>query len=442
MSRWCALLVCVLAGCVKKGPLLEIRLTDLQPGETTLDFSGTMQYSARSLPFEAQSRAERPLRLGVRLEPPLVEGMSVRLAPELQLLPKGSGRSVLVIGCPNTLGPFRGQVTIFAEGETALAATYTFVGEIVPFQLAGPNIDLDPPGLALDRVRPGEDRAFVFAVRNIGTESLIISEWRPDDPARLLLRGVQEGDRIVPGGELQVNGTVRAPSHGGTFERSIRIFSNAKNANVREFRLAGTVVAPYELLPGRFEGRLVRSLRPEVPLVVRASEGEAPFTVESVAGIEPWFEVVATGTRENAAEQRILLRLRADARVGPAQFDAAVRLAPAGIVLRWSAAVDVLPNVVADPARLVFAKVPRDTSRSQIVQLHHSAGKPFRVREVRAPAHLQVVLEHPAGLEPRLVVSLVPRTPPGLYDQPAIELLTDDADTPRLLVPVRLEIVD
>jgi len=432
-----------LAACRRNDPGLELFVGDVAPDGAPLDFSETAQGAGRNFEVRARSTYPRPLRLVVRIEEPVPLGMTAKFDPPLELLPMETKRSTLVVAPPRALGPFSGTLTVHAEGDAAIRRSFPFAGEVVPAVYPGPYVRFDPAGIDLGTMRPGEVRPFVLTVRAIGTEPIEIYDWHPMNPRALELRGVNATERIVPGGELQVNGRVKAPEAAGRFVEVVRVESNARNLKRYDYHVSGVVVPRYEPIPPRFVERLVRSQHPRAVVRLNAGEGEPPFVVGAVAGGERWFDVESLGSSEPAASQTVELRLRPDAPIGPASLTLALRVDPEGLVVAWPVEIDVRPNVEPEPPRLAFPRVPRGSERRAEVVLHsYVPGRVVRVLEVRAPRFLNVEVSAPAGLPPALVVRLVPDLPAGVYQDPPIEVLTDDPDTPRVLVPVRVEVVE
>jgi len=440
MRRSLTLLALLLA-CNRPKPSLEVLVEGEAAGAGELDFTGTPYGGLRTLEVRLASSYPKPLRLEVRLEDPVPTGMTARLDPPVELLPRGSGRTVLVLRSPSVVGAIAGAFTIYCPDEASASATFRYRGDVVKQVQSGPFVHFDPSSVNVGKVRPGDERPFVFAVRAVGTEAIEILDAAPEDPRRLALRESPAGARIVPGGELQVNGLVRAPDTAGAFVERIRIATNSTNQPRVDVRVSGEVMPRYEPIPQALADQPVRSLRPEAAVRLKAGPGEAPFTVASATGGEGWFELVSRGSETPAEEQEVRFRLRADAPVGRSAFRIVLRVAPAGVDVVWPVELDVRPNIVAIPPRLL-PQARRGTTVTLRVDLHSYAQKPFRVLEVRPPPFLRVELKEHPPLPPYLSVSSTAGQPKGVYDDPPIELLTDDPDTPRILIPVRLEIVD
>ena len=415
---------------------------DLPEGSRELDVGTLSPGIAVIFTLKVTSHHGRKVRLRARLEPPHPEGMLVRLSGGTELLPEATRKVNLHIGGLKGFGPIKTRIILDTVDLPGWQHVFDVVGKSEPRRYTGPICQFDPQGIDLGPMRPGQVVEFNFSVRNIGTEDVIIEKWQL--PAgELVLRNAEAGQVIVPRGSLQVDGKIKAPVEPGGFTRRIRISSNDELRKVRGISVTGTVVPRYGSRPYRYSNMyLVRAAEPEIEIRIVADEGEEPFTVKAAHGLGPFFTVVSLGGKEPAMSQTVTLKVLPNAPLGRRKLTLHFDLEPEGLPAAvWPADVNIVPNIMARPGRLLFGRLRVGTTLKRQVDLLNLIKRDFKVTKAFAIAgKFDVDARRPAGLSWRLIVSPVPGLPPGRL-QDVIKVETDDPDTPSLLIDVDAEIV-
>lgn len=422
------------------GPVVTVSIVGLPEGTTELDMKDTPLQTSRQYLLRLRSAHRESVRIAAAIEAPVPAGMDIRLLGETELRPRGSGEVRMLVTCPDVLGPFQGRITLSSPDLPGWSHTWRFAGEISRKPQEGGVLYLEPRAADLGPVGPGETRPFSFLLRSLGTKEVTILDWKVEDPATMHLQGARNGQIVVPGGEAAITGSVVAPRGGGRFRRTVQIVSDAKTGARREFFVEGTVLLPYSATPEALRWPIaVRAQHTECTILLRAREGGEPFLVQSVSGVDPYFDTVDTGRADPAAEQKVRLRLRADAPLGPARFRVRFRLAPSGTELEWPVEMNVVSRIVADPDRIAFGRGPARAAQPVEIAIQNLEQSDFEVKEVRAPSFVAVTWERMLGSRWTLKVSLKPDTLPGIH-QDRIEVYTNDPETPNLLIQVFAEV--
>lgn len=424
------------------GAPIEIEIPRLPKGASSFDWGEVPVQSAFHYWLRVRSNEPRKVRLAARIGPGTTEGMDARLEGDTELLPRGSGEVRLVLRTPDRLGPVEGSVTILSEDVPAWSRTYTFRGTVTRKPAEGANVHIEPPGiLDLGKMRPGERRPFHFAVESVGTATLTVNDWVVSDFDRVRLVDMKPGSIIVAGADLQVNGFVVAPRAGGEFGASVTIVSDAKNAPRRVVPLRGVVAPPYGAEPVRLDWpSAVRAERPVTEVRLFAEEGQEPFRVAEVLGLDPYFELVEGGSKEPSREQRVRLRLRGDAPYGPARPTLHFRLDPGAYDVEFPVSLEVKPTIVPSLAAVNFVLRPGQPLRPAEVRLQHLLARDFEITgAISAPDFVRVEWSRPAGLAWRIVVYAKADLPGGVHEG-TIEIPTSDPETPRVLLRVSVDV--
>lgn len=437
-----ALLIGLLAGCSGPPSLEVVRTASLPPGATELRLGETPLYRASYLfPIELKSSAAIPIHLTARLEEPAPGGVVVELTGETTLLPKGTGHVTLVLGPPKDLGPFAGKVALLSEDLPGWKHVYEFHGVVVDKPLPGKYLRAEPSGVDLGERRPGERVPFEVVLRNRGSEPVLVREWSPVEAVRVRLRRLDAPLSVEPGSEHRLQGELVAPAQAGAFHERVRILSDAKDPAL-DVPVFGSVVRDHELIPHRLDwGNVYRAEQPECSIRIRARPGVPPFTVGFVDGIKAHFDVVSPGGDVAAPEQTVRLRLKRNAPVGPLEgYEIRFHLEPGGEVLAWPLQVNVLPSIHAQPPEVDFGDVPRGAEPAREVRLLRYGNRSFEVSGIQCDNARFVVEKSRAAPLPWTVrVTLARGVGPGVHTG-RILVETDDEDTPRLLIPVRVRV--
>jgi len=438
--RKAVLALLVLAACSDRPETLEIVIPTVPDGHLRMPDSPALRRWQYRL--EAKSTVRRPVDLEARFEGPVPEGLVVRLAGDTRIPREGSAWPHLIVIVPEKEVSFSGAVVIESPDLAGWSTRFTFEGNVALGPREGRYLRARPPGLDLGKVRPGDEKQFAFALESYGSQPVNIREWMAEDPERVKLPP-STAVSVTSGGEHQLTGVLLVPRVAGRFETRIRVTTDAQNfRGAMELRLAGEVEPDYAPNPPRLlEPTAYPVLQPEFSVDIRAREGVAPFTVESVAGHERYFEVVSLGGKEPARHQLVKLKLRRDAPTDAnrdAEFSVRFRLEPTGEEVPWGVRIRLNPPLHAAPGELHFGTVSRSMPEEAEIRLTALPGRKFRV--VRAQSEQGLVRvrvpEEPSALGWRVLVSLPGGLAPGiLQDRVVIE--TDDPYVPRLIVPVR-----
>jgi len=441
------LLLLAIPGCrgadeESEGAALEVSIPLLPADAKGLTLTDAHERRYFYFRLLVRSHAKRAVALAAQLAADAPEGMTVSLKGETEVPREGSANPVLVLTGPTALGDFATRVTVTSAALPGWSHGWDVTGNVIRYQPKGRQLKLRPAGVELGAVKPGQRCPFTVALVNEGTEDIRISRVQSLDQPKIDLRAGLEGELIVAGAELQLNGTVTAPKDPGGFTARLRIHSDAQNSPQRDIVIGGTVEYDYETLPERLPWTMVYA--PDQPVAVaevRARPGVDPFTIASVEGIEPYFELASRGTEEPAPQQRIQLRLRPDAPTGPAKLRLRIRIAPDGGEVPWTAEFTVVPSIVAEPAKLNFGKARAGESPLKRIELRSFSRRAFKVNSVRSE---RGVFRADARSSPALPWTIVVQPVAGLRAGPNPDKLiieTDDPDTPEIHVSVYIEIV-
>lgn len=113
---------------------------------------------------------------------------------------------------------------------------------------------------------------------------------------------------------------------------------------------------------------------------------------------------------------------------------------PAVAKLRIPVTVNVVQSVAITPESAVFGNVPMGVEMEKKITL--KSGKPFKILEVKgADEQLKVTVEKTGASEVHtLVFAANPKTIGGFTRM--VEILTDDKDQPKLIIPVTAKVVE
>jgi len=223
---WLAL-ACVLAACGKDDPEFVLHFRDLPEDTTVLDMFGSRPGTARLYYMEASSNVDRSVRLQARFDRSPPEGMRVRMLRG-ELLPRGSAKPILQVQLPSGLGSIEGTILIYSDELPGWQRRYEFTGTVEDRPLEGKYLKVEPPGMDLGDLRPGERKEFGFSLQGIGTEAVTIHgiTARAEEHIRLVHA---EAGILAPAGTQRVTGFFSAPKAAGPFQTMIDVRTNADN---------------------------------------------------------------------------------------------------------------------------------------------------------------------------------------------------------------------
>ncbi len=439
---WLAL-ASFLAACGSDEPEYTLRFRDLPEETTVLDMFGSRPATTRLYYMEGVSRLNRSVRLKARFLGAVPEGMRVQMLRS-ETLPKGSAKPVLQVQLPKEVGSLKGTIVIESDELPGWERRYEFTGTIEDRPLEGRYLKVEPPGMDLGKVRPGEQRDFAFTLASTGTEAVTIHGIRPRNESHVRLAQAAPG-LLVPGGRQRVAGVFMAPKAAGPFQTMIDVRTNAENFRERvTIALTCRVVpdyAPYPPALGPVSLFPVEERKFSVTL--RAREGMDPFTIGKITGHERYLTVESAGSGEPAGQQTVVFRLKRDAptdATAEQRFGIRLELSPMAAEVVWPARLTLNPPIFPVPPRVHFGTVAQGRQKQAEIRLAAVSGRRFAVKSSSAQRGLfEVEVKHAPGLSWRVVVSIPMRSARGLLqDRIVIEL--DDPDVPRIVVEVKAEV--
>ena len=439
---WLAL-ACVLAACGGQDPELLLRFRDLPEETTVLDMFGSRPGTTRLYHMEASSKVDRSVRLQARFDGSAPEGMSVKMLRG-ELLPRGSGRPILQVLLPSIEGPVKGTIVVHSNELPDWKRRYEFAGTVEDRPLEGKYLAVQPSGMDLGDLRPGDQKAFDFTLQSTGTEAVTIHGIQSRDEGNIRLVRAASGI-LVPGGTQRVSGAFHAPKAAGPFQAMIDVRTNADNFRERlTIVLRCRVVLDYTPHPAKLgPASHFPSQELEFPVTLRGREGTEPFIVGKITGHERFFSVQSAGEKEAAHEQTVIFKLKRDAPTDTKavqQFGIRLRLDPFGAEVVWPVKMILNPPIYAVPPRLNFGTVAGGRQRQLEIRIAAVAGRRFKIPRVTTEKGLfEASIKHAPGLSWRIVVTIPKRSGRGLL-QDRVVIETDDPDVPRIIVDVRAEV--
>ena len=439
---WLAL-ACVLAACGKDDPEFVLHFRDLPEDTTVLDMFGSRPGTARLYYMEASSNVDRSVRLQARFDRSPPEGMRVRMLRG-ELLPRGSAKPILQVQLPSGLGSIEGTILIYSDELPGWQRRYEFTGTVEDRPLEGKYLKVEPPGMDLGDLRPGERKEFGFSLQGIGTEAVTIHgiTARAEEHIRLVHA---EAGILAPAGTQRVTGFFSAPKAAGPFQTMIDVRTNADNFKDRvTVTLRCRVVPDYAPHPENLGPAAHFPVQErEFTVTLRGREGTEPFTVGRIAGHERFFTVRESGTEEAAHAQTVVFKLRRDAPTDATavqQFGIRLRLEPFGAEVVWPVKMTLNPPIYPQPPRVHFGTVASGQQPQSEIRLAAVGGRVFKITRVTTQRGLfEVETRHAPGLSWRVLVTVPKRSGRGLL-QDRVVIETDDPDVPRILVEVRAEV--
>ncbi|MHC4450238.1 MAG: hypothetical protein ACYS0E_08895 [Planctomycetota bacterium] len=441
-----ALLV-ILGGCRCESDAdsdpLQIFVGPLEHGQTKLPFQGDLDRRTVSLRYvvRVHSQTDRTVNLKLDLADGATEGLQAKLTNSRPILPGGAETFRVAFGLPMRNGPFQADFVLTSPELPEWSIRYELRGVKVDAPDAGRYIRAEPSGIDLGSVRPGEKKSFAFKLMAVGTEAIKLSDVRYGEKSGIDISDLGGDERIEPGEMLLVQGTIVCPEKPGEmFTERIEIHSDAVNAPVRLIGLRGRLLRDHELFPPSLPlRRIYPHMAREYPLEIRAAKDA--FTVERVASLDPYFELVGELPGTAAKTQKLTFTLRKDAPTSPHPVQGTIRiyLAPSGTLVEWPYRITVLPSLYAQPSRLDFQTV--DAARllkplEREIQIVSLPDLKFEVTGVQSENGLFLVRkEHRANLPWRVVVTLPAGSAKGIY-RDRIRIDTTAKQAPRLFVKV------
>ena len=433
---------------------IEVRGVGTLPGETTRVDIGELRTSARhrrpdarrtrqmSYRIDLRNNLNRAVGITARLAETSSEDLEILLKGETRMLPKGSGRPILILLPPRALGEFRCRVVFTSAEIEGWRHEIEFFGVVVDGPQKGRFLYLEPASVNLGDVRPGDVRPFFATLRNEGDAEITISRWVVSDRSSVGLKGLAGGERIVPGGELSMSGSLKVPDTQGRWTAWIDVISDARNAKRRRFMVVGNVEPDFMVHPPRLRlGPVFPRRGREFTVSVLARPGLPPFVIRSVGNLSNLFEVVDLGGTEPAREKEIRLRVAKTAPPLAPVVDHLLRLVvdPPHTELSFALSMEPQPSIYASPPMVRFkTQKPGKTVRATIL-LSTEAGRTFKVTRCRSKLGLFEVEVVDTGHPP---VQVQIRSVKGIGTGRKLDWIlieTDDPDTPNLRVEVRIE---
>ncbi len=392
--------------------------------------------------LRVRSAVDRPLTLSARFEGAAPPGATVVIRGATALLPRSSGTLFLLFGTPREVGPFTATLVVECAELPGWRRQFRVDGVMARLPHQGQVLHVNPVGVDLGVVGRGERRPFSVTLENAGSEAIKVREWNIKETDRVRLLNAVADEVIEPGATFELRGVCLAPQQVGRFETLIRLDTNIKLASRRDIAVTGVVETAYETIPDRLQLGHVHA--PEAPpylVRVRARSGADPFVLAEVLALAPYFDLATALGSEAATEHTVRLRLRPDAPHG-ALSGHRIRFRIGPIADEIDCPVDgvLIPSLICDPPRLDFGRIVPGAPGVREITIWHHANRTFRIKAVRARAHLFIVeVKEVQGMPPRLAVALPPRPAAGVL-RDVIEVETDDPETPAIHIPVSAQV--
>ncbi len=295
-------------------------------------------------------------------------------------------------------------------------------------------ITFDQKQYSFGTVAQGTKVTHSFFFRNAGGAGLVVDGVRS---ACGCTAAVVAEDVVEPGQTAAVRVTLDTNGLAGSESRTVTVYSSDPSHPVTTLTLTGTIEAAVKVEPAElYAGRLGRGAAVRQPVDVVLLDDDVEVTAVRSPGSV--LDLLVSDLDGDQRGKRLSFRIDPHAALGP--FAEEVHVATSS-----AAAPDLLVPVVGvvegdltvSPPRVTLGTLREDEQPSQVLVLRNRGAQPVHLQlGSGTPTWVQVTIETvEAGHEYHLHVRPRPPLPSGRLEGD-VEIDTDDADQPRLLLPI------